>query len=155
MTTVPVITHLCAVQSGVMDPADQMLVSAMDRATALLGCMGPVDYMRVRGQVNICNKLSESELGTTKGIRWSFSIDSDVCVPAGGVQYINGLKSQLGWLRETVWRGMLEEGELAGMQWAMGNKLADDPTFKKTMCIALDAMKKDRYVRRIMLRNTL
>lgn len=129
-----------------MNEEDQMLMHGMDAASSLLSCMKPSDFIAIRGQVKLCNDLMASELGSTNGITWAFSIESGTSITAGGETFIKGIRSALVWLRETVWHAMLEEGEKKDMQWAFGGKLNDDATFDRTIKIALDRIKTDRCI---------
>ena len=127
-----------------MDPEDVMLMNAMDHASALLGCMAPSDYADIRGQVDLCGHLMDTPLGLTQGIRWSFSIQSDTSVQAGGEAFMKGTRSELVWLRETIWQGMLEEGEVVDMHWVYGGLLGSDACFSRTMTLALHHVQADR-----------
>lgn len=124
-----------AVQRGILNEADALCLGAMDTASALLGSMRPSDYSYLRGQVTTCNNLMSGPLGETKGVGLAFSIDSHADVRAGSQKYFFGIRSALVWLRDTVWKGLLDEGEMNDMPGVFSGTLTHDANFKQSMRI--------------------
>eukprot|EP00892_Ulva_mutabilis_P007749 jgi/Ulvmu1/5346/UM022_0140.1 len=132
---------------GGMGEADAELMAAMDSATDLLSCLKPSHLVDIRGQVQVCNMLMNSSLGSTAGIRLAFDIDSEKAVKAGGCPYLAGIQSALTWLRQ-MWKGMFDQVERGILPWNLDCPLRDSHAFKQTTKLAKNRILADRHATR-------